>query len=83
MAGSARPTRRAIAVNAVYTPPEWRRHGYATACVAELSGLLLRRGFEMCVLYTDLANPTSNAVYTRIGYQPVRDFLMYDLAGRR
>jgi uncharacterized protein len=83
MAGAARPTKRAIAVNAVYTPPEWRRHGYATACVAELSRLLLRRGFEMCVLYTDLANPTSNAVYTRIGYQPIRDFLMYDLAGTR
>lgn len=79
MAGSARPTKRAIAVNAVYTPPEWRRRGYATACVAELSALLLRRGFEFCVLYTDLANPTSNAIYARIGYRPVRDFLMYEL----
>ena len=79
MAGSARPTRRAIAVNAVYTPPEWRRRGYATACVAELSTLLLRRGYELCVLYTDLANPTSNSIYSRIGYRPVRDFLMYDL----
>jgi predicted GNAT family acetyltransferase len=79
MAGSARPTRHAIAVNAVYTPPEWRGRGYATACVAELSSRLLGRGYECCVLYTDLANPTSNAIYTRIGYQPVRDFLMYDL----
>jgi len=81
MAASARPTKRAIVVNAVYTPPEWRRAGYATACVAELSALLLRRGFEFCVLYTDLSNPTSNAIYTRIGYRPVRDFLMYELPG--
>lgn len=79
MAGSARPTKRAIAVNGVYTPPEWRSRGYATACVAALSELLLRRGFEFCVLYTDLSNPTSNAIYTRIGYRPVRDFLMYEL----
>jgi uncharacterized protein len=79
MAGSARPTKRAVAVNAVYTPPESRRRGYATACVAEVSRLLLRRGFELCVLYTDLDNPTSNAIYTRIGYRSVRDFLMYDL----
>ena len=79
MAGCARPTRRAIAVNGVYTPLEWRGRGYATACVAELSGHLLRRGFEFCVLYTDLSNPTSNAIYTRIGYRPVRDFLMYTL----
>jgi len=79
MAGSARPTQHAIAVNAVYTPPEWRKRGYATACVAELSRLLLARGYEFCVLYTDLANPTSNAIYSRIGYRPVRDLLMYDL----
>ena len=79
MAGSARPTQHAIAVNAVYTPPEWRKRGYATACVAELSAVLLRRGYEFCVLYTDLSNPTSNAIYSRIGYRPVRDFLMYEL----
>ena len=79
---SARPTKRAIAVNGVYTPLEWRRRGYATACVAALSELLLR-GFEFCVLYTDLSNPTSNSIYTRIGYRPVRDFLMFDLCGRR
>jgi predicted GNAT family acetyltransferase len=82
MAGSARPTKRAIAVNAVYTPPEWRRRGYATACVAGLSTLLLAQGYEFCVLYTDLANPTSNAIYSRIGYRPVRDFLMYELGSR-
>jgi uncharacterized protein len=71
MAASARPTRRAIAVNGVYTPPRWRRHGYATACVAALSEVLLARGFEFCVLYTDLANPTSNRIYERIGYARV------------
>ena len=79
MAASARPTRRAVAVNGVFTPPEWRRRGYATSCVAALSTTLLTRGFEFCVLYTDLENPTSNAIYMRIGYRPVRDFLMYKL----
>lgn len=78
MAGAARPTRRAVAVNAVYTPPQWRSRGYATACVAALSARLLER-FELCVLYTDLSNPTSNAIYTRIGYRPVKDFRMYSV----
>jgi len=82
MAASARPTKRAIAVGGVYTPPEWRRRGYATACVASLSELLLQRGFELCVLYTDLSNPTSNSIYSGIGYRPVRDFLMFDLVAR-
>lgn len=80
MAASVRPTKRAIAVSSVYTPREWRRRGYGTACVAALSKVLLQRGFELCVLYTDLSNPTSNAIYTRIGYRPVRDFLMYELS---
>ena len=80
MAASVRPTKRTIAISSVYTPRAWRRRGYATACVAALSRLLLQRGFERCVLYTDLSNPTSNAIYTRIGYRPVRDFLMYELA---
>lgn len=79
MAASVRPTRRAIAIGGVYTPPQWRGRGYATSCVAALSELLLGRGFEFCVLYTDLANPTSNGIYARIGYRPVRDFLMYEL----
>jgi predicted GNAT family acetyltransferase len=81
MAGRARPTARGIAVNAVYTPPEWRGRGYATACVARLSAQLLDEGREFCVLYTDLANPTSNAIYARIGYRGIRDLELYDLAG--
>lgn len=81
MASWARPTTHAVAVNGVYTPTEWRQKGYASAGVAALSALLLHRGFAFCVLYTDLSNPTSNSIYTRIGYAPVRDFLMYDLRG--
>jgi predicted GNAT family acetyltransferase len=79
MAGWARPTRRAVAVNGVYTPVAFRGRGYATSCVAELSARMLERGFELCVLYTDLGNPTSNAIYTRIGYRPVQDFTMYEV----
>jgi predicted GNAT family acetyltransferase len=77
MAARARPTRLSIALNAVYTPPELRRQGFATACVARLSERLLDEGFAFCVLFTDLANPTSNSIYARIGYQPVGDFTLY------
>lgn len=71
MAALARPTRRGITVNAVYTPPGHRRRGYASALVAQLSAEGLARGKDFCVLYTDLANPTSNAIYQRIGYRRV------------
>ena len=74
MAAKARPTSNGITVNLVYTPPELRRRGYATACVAGLSQLLLDSGWKFCALFTDLSNPTSNHIYQRIGYRPVCDF---------
>jgi GNAT superfamily N-acetyltransferase len=80
MAGRARPTTHGIAINAVYTPPEWRGRGYAASCVAQASARLLDEGRSFCVLFTDLANPTSNAIYARIGYRGIRDFAVYDLA---
>ena len=62
-------------VGAVYTPPGLRGRGYAAAVVAALTRRLLADGRRFCSLYTDLANPTSNAVYERLGYVPVADAL--------
>ena len=61
----------------VYTPPEFRRRGYATACVGELSRMLLESGWEFCALFADLANGTANRVYQRIGYRPACDYDQY------
>lgn len=71
MAGWAGRTARGVRVNFVYTPPEHRRRGYASACVATLTQQLLDEGQTFCCLYTDLSNPTSNAIYQAIGYRPV------------
>jgi RimJ/RimL family protein N-acetyltransferase len=73
MVAAARDTPSGACVNAVYTPPENRRRGYATAAVATLSRRLLEAGKTFCCLYTDVANPTSNAIYKRIGYEPIRE----------
>lgn len=61
-------------IGPVYTPPEYRRKGYATACVAGLSQRLLDQGCHSCFLFTDLANPTSNHIYQMIGYRPICDW---------
>lgn len=71
--GFGSPTPNGIRVGPVYTPPEHRRRGYATALVADVTGSLLECGHRYCFLSTDLANPTSNAIYERIGYRPVSD----------
>lgn len=82
LAGKTRPTVKGIAVAPVYTPPQFRRRGYATACVAALSQLLLDEGWQFCSLFTDLANPTSNHIYQSIGYRPMCDFDEYVFESR-
>jgi predicted GNAT family acetyltransferase len=76
LAGWGSPTPNGIRIGPVYTPPELRGRGYGTAVTAELSaqlldGRLFSGGRRFCFLYTDLANPTSNAIYERIGYRMV------------
>jgi uncharacterized protein len=75
LAGTNRSTAHGASVGPVYTPPALRRRGYASACVAALSQLLLDRGYQFCTLFTNLANPISNAIYRQINYRPVCDFL--------
>lgn len=75
MAVASGRTPRGVRVGYVYTPPDQRRKGYASNAVAALSQSLIDAGSEFCVLYTDLANPTSNAIYERLGYQPLHDIV--------
>jgi predicted GNAT family acetyltransferase len=78
MAKKTRPTKNGVVINLVYTPLEFRKQGYATSCVASLSQKLLDSGYKFCSLYTDLANPTSNHIYMKIGYSPIQDSIVYD-----
>ena len=55
-------------IGPVYTPPEQRRRGYATSAVASLAQRSLDEGSSRCMLFTDLANPTSNRIYAAIGF---------------
>ena len=73
MAATTRPTVNGISISYVYTPPELRRKGYASAIVASVSQLMLDKGRKFCTLYTDQSNPTSNSIYQKIGYKPVAD----------
>ncbi len=60
-------------VSLVYTPPDDRGRGYAGAVVAALSQQLLDDGARFCCLHTDLGNPTSNALYRRLGYEQITE----------
>ena len=71
------PTPHGVRIGPVYTPPEHRGRGYASACVAALSQSLLESGRAFCFLFTDLANPTANHIYQAVGYNPVNDVDVY------
>jgi len=76
IAGYGSPTPSGVRIGPVYTPAHLRRRGYATALTAALTSELLRT-HRFCFLFTDLANPTSNSIYQRIGYRSVGDVTLW------
>ncbi|MER5855959.1 GNAT family N-acetyltransferase [Streptomyces sp900105245] len=80
LAGSTAMVGGMVRVDPVYTPAHLRGRGYAGAVTAEVSRAALAAGAKHVVLYTNPANPTSNALYRRLGYLPVADFTGYDFS---
>lgn len=76
MAARTPPVAGMSRVQAVFTPPEQRRRGYAGAMVAALSAQIRAEGAD-AMLFTDLGNPVSNSVYRRIGYRAVAENIRY------
>ena len=77
LVGAGGATPNGIRIGPVYTPPDRRGRGYASALTAAASQDQLDRGRRFVFLFTDLANPTSNKIYQAIGYEPVCDVDVY------
>jgi RimJ/RimL family protein N-acetyltransferase len=83
MAGLTRVVAGVARVVDVYTLPAHRRRGYGGGVTTAISRAALAAGAHGVVLFTDLANPTSNALYQRLGYRPVEDRLLLRLTADR
>ncbi len=57
-------------IRGVYTLPEYRGRGFATAITGSLAERLLKSGQDWVALFADNANPTSTGVYRRLGFEP-------------
>jgi ribosomal protein S18 acetylase RimI-like enzyme len=66
-------------VAGVYTPPQSRRRGYGGGVTTAVTRAAVSAGAADVVLFTDQANPTSNALYQRLGYRPVTERIVLDL----
>jgi predicted GNAT family acetyltransferase len=73
LAGLTRQAASQVRVGPVYTPPGQRGQGYGGAVTWAVSRAALAAGVTSVLLFTDLANPTSNALYQRLGYRAVSD----------
>ena len=73
LAGCTRQAFGTVRIGPVYTPPEHRGRGYGGAATAAMTTRASEAGAGEVVLFTDLTNPTSNALYARLGFAPVSD----------
>lgn len=78
MAAVRAPAAGVSRIGPVYTPPEVRGRGYGAAVTAAACRWALAAGAAQVVLFADLANPTSNGVYQRLGFVPVGDSVSVD-----
>ncbi|MEU2078811.1 GNAT family N-acetyltransferase [Streptomyces sp. NPDC013489] len=81
MAAVSRTIEGQARVHLVYTPPADRGHGYAAGVTDAVGRVAATAGATRVLLFTDLANPTSNALYQRLGYRPVTDHLGVEFTG--
>jgi ribosomal protein S18 acetylase RimI-like enzyme len=65
-------------ISAAYTRPDQRGKGYAGALIAHLAREATDLGADVVCLYADAANPSSNSLYRRIGFQLVGAFEHYE-----
>jgi predicted GNAT family acetyltransferase len=73
MAAATGPVEAMSRIGSVYTSPVERGHGYGAAVTSAVCRWVLDHGARDVVLHADLANPVSNAIYQRIGFQAVHD----------
>jgi RimJ/RimL family protein N-acetyltransferase len=81
VAAASAPAAGMSRLAAVWTPPQRRGRGFGSAVTAAASTWALDAGAVHVVLFTDLDNPVTNAIYPRLGYRPVHDAI--DLAFER
>jgi predicted GNAT family acetyltransferase len=80
MAGVRLPTAGVSRIGPIYTPTDRRRHGYGAAAGAAAAVWALEAGADEVVLFADLANRRINAIYQRMGFRPVSEFVRIDFS---
>ena len=78
MIGVLRETNDAAAIGILYTPLQFREHGYARASVATLSRQLIERGLTRSYFCLDPADAATYSICVRLGYGVVQNTVDID-----
>lgn len=78
MAGVRSPACGVSRIGPVYTPVSLRGNGYGSAATAAAARWAQSAAADQVVLTADVANPVSNAIYRRMGFEPVERFQRID-----
>jgi predicted GNAT family acetyltransferase len=79
-ASASPPVAAMSRIGPVYTAPTHRGRGYGRAVTAAAAESAALAGARHVVLFTDLANPVTNAIYPRLGFRPVHDTVELEFA---
>lgn len=80
LAGVSTPIAGMSRIGPVYTPLELRRRGYGGAVTRAASHKAIDEGASEVLLFADLANPTSNSIYQKLGFHVVGDHVTIHFA---
>lgn len=69
----------AVQIGGVWTPPEFRRRGYARCVVAQSLLDARDEGAQMVILFTDEDNVAAQKAYTSLGFRHVGDYYLFML----
>ena len=69
----------AVQIGGVWTPPEFRRCGYARCVVAQSLLDAHDEGVQMAILFTDENNIPAQKAYTSLGFRHIGDYYLFML----
>ena len=76
LAGMSPEVAGARRIGPVYTPERHRGCGYGAAVTAAACRRAMDGGTAELLLFADVANPTSNRLYARLGFEPVEELVV-------
>lgn len=82
LATVTRPVASMVRISIIYTPPEFRHHGYAPAVVTAVCQAAIDGGADEVLLIAGLASPINSTLRQRLGFEPAGERVVLSFGAR-